>query len=516
MSIPVQDPASEAAPAPDAAANAAAHHAAGSSDMLTAMRNAFKLGGSLLATWTVALAVRFQLPRHLGPVRFGDFNFCDSFTAAFFVFVTLGVDTYIQKEISVRPKHASEFFGGVLIVRAFVILLLFLTMATVLHVTGHSGELQAVVIVFGLTQTVMGLNQSLAVMLQASTKVGALAAMNVISKLIWGLGVVVGIWLNAPLVLLALPNLVGELAKTMVLTKTVKKTVDLELHVDFQAVKKVLVASFPFYVNGIAITLGGRLDVSMLEFMAQDEEVGWYSAANNFAGLAMLLSPVITWVLMPLFARAKHRSEDEFFQLFRRAIEGLLLMAIPVTLFIALGADLWVRVAFGTKFGPSAVSLRFLAPIFVATYLAMLLSLGLILLERGWRLTTVSLVGLAVQPVLILACVTLLKNMGPGWSGAGAALGVSMMELLVCVMFVFTLGRQALDRRNVTAIAKAIAVSLAVVVLHLELARLGYFRLIVDMLVYVVLALAVRAVRPSEVRAFIQLVIARKKQPKAA
>ena len=76
-----------------------------SSDAAVALRNGIRLAGSLLATWTVALVVRFQLPRHLGPETFGRFNFCDAFTGGVFSFLGLGVTTYIMKEISVRPAR---------------------------------------------------------------------------------------------------------------------------------------------------------------------------------------------------------------------------------------------------------------------------------------------------------------------------------------------------------------------------------------------------------------------------
>src|SRR4029079_19237136 len=120
-------------------------------------------------------------------------------------------------------------------------------------------------------------------------------------------------------------------------------------------------------------------------------EVGWYSAANNFASLSMLLAPLVSWILMPLFARAAHRSQDEFFAMLRRAMEGLVVAATPVTLLMALGADLWVKVAFGRSFEPAAISLRLLAPVFIATYMAMLLSSALIITNKAWRLTLISL-----------------------------------------------------------------------------------------------------------------------------
>jgi O-antigen/teichoic acid export membrane protein len=514
MSAPVPDTTAEDS-APGAAELVASQAGPQSTDVATAARNALKLAGSLLATWTVALAVRFQLPRHLGPTQFGNFNFCDSFSAAFFVFLGLGIETYIQKEIPIRPKHASDFFGGVLVVRAGLSVLVLATMATVLAVTGRPHELQLTVLIFGLTQAVMGFNLSIAAMLQASTNVGPLAAMNVVSKLLWGVGVVVGIWLDAPLPLLALPNLVAEFLKAIVLFSAARAAIGLRIQVAFGPVKTVLLASLPFYVNAIAINLGARLDVSMLEFLAPGEEVGWYSAANNFAGLAMLFSPVVNWVLMPLFARAKHRSEETFYEMLRRAIEGLLILAIPVTLLIGIGADFWVRIAFGRSFGPAALSLRCLAPLFVATYLTLMMALALVVLERSWRLTIVSLIGLGMLPLLILVMVPLAKPFGPGAAGAGAALGVTAMELLTAAMFIQTVGRRALDRRNVLAVVKSIAVALVVIALHQALAFMGPLRLIVDMIAYAVLALAVKAVRLNEAIAVIQMVRSQRK-PKTA
>jgi O-antigen/teichoic acid export membrane protein len=330
--------------------------------------------------------------------------------------------------------------------------------------------------------------------------------MNVVSKLLWGFGVVIGIWLDVPLAVLAVPNLVAESLKAIVLFAAARAAVGLRLHFAVEPLKMVLLASLPFYVNNVAISLGARLDVSMLEFLAPGEEVGWYSAANNFAGLAMLFSPVVNWVLMPLFARSKHRSEETFYEMLRRAIEGLLVLAIPVTLLIGLGADFWVRIAFGRSFGPAALSLRCLAPLFVATYLTLMLALALVVLERSWRLTIVSLIGLGVLPLFILVLVPLAKPFGPGAAGAGAAVGVTVMELITAAMFIQTVGRRALDRRNVLAVVKSTAAALLVIALHQALAFMGPLRLIADMVAYALLVLALKAVRLQEVIAVVKMV----------
>jgi O-antigen/teichoic acid export membrane protein len=475
------------------------HRAGSRRDLVTSARNALKLGGSLLATWSVALVVRFHLPRHLGPAAFGTFNFAESFAAAFSIFMGLGIETYIQKEVSVRPAHASEFFGGLIVLRALMSCVLLSLMTSVLIATHRPIETVYVALAFGVAQFVIGLNATLGTMLQASTKVGGLAVTTVIAKLLWGAGVVVGIWLHASLLVLALPVLASELLRTMFLFPAAKRIVGLELRFQPAVVKQVIIASLPFYVSNVAVSLGSRLDVSMLEFMSSSNEVGWYSAANNLAGLAMLLAPLLGWVIMPLLSRAARRSREEVFAIIRRAIEALVVVSIPVTLLIGLGASVWVRLVFGPAFEPAATSLRVLAPIFVLTYVAMLLATVLVILERSWTLTLTSLGGLATLPLLVWILVPIMKRLGPGGAGTGAALAQIAMEALIVTSFLIHIGRSAFDRRSLVAIGKSLGVSAVVIALHRATESLGVARLALDAAAYVVLAFAVRAVRFREV-----------------
>ncbi len=485
-----------------------------SSEASLAVRNGFKLAASLIATWTVALVVRFQLPRHLGPSRFGEFNFADSFAAGFAVFTGLGIDMYIRREIPVRPEHASEFFGGVTLLRLIATLLLFAAMTGTLLATGRSAQVIELCLIFGATYALVNLNNSLAAMLQSSSHVGALAIVNVVAKLLWGFGLLGCIALGAPFVTLALPNLIAEVLRALVLLRAANSAVGLTWRIDPRVVKSVVFASAPFFVNAIAINLVNRIDVTMLEFLSTRDEVGWYSAANNIASLAMLLTPVLSWVLMPLFARTYKASPEEFFRLLRRSLEGLILLAVPTTLVIGLGADLWIRLAFGHDFAPAALSLRYLAPLFVATYLAMLLAVGLIILGQSWRLTLISLSGVAMQPLLILLGVHLLKGGGPGSAGAGTAIGASGAEAWVTLLFLASIGRSALDARTVRVIGVAVLAAVAAVLLHPMLASIGHLRLLVELAVWTALVLLFGGEGPKDARDFVMTIVSERRRRK--
>ena len=167
-------------------------------DIAVAVRNSFKLGSSLLVTWGVAMFVKLRVPVHLGPIRQGHFGFAESFAAMFFTALHLGVDTYVMKEVSIRPKHASDFIGGIFVLRVIMSAVLLGVMAVALWVTGRS-EIQLVVAVFGLCQLAMSINGTLATVLQATTKVGRLAVANVLAKLVWGTGLLFGLRYDVPL-----------------------------------------------------------------------------------------------------------------------------------------------------------------------------------------------------------------------------------------------------------------------------------------------------------------------------
>lgn len=476
-------------------------------DVSVALRNAVKLGLSLMATWAVALGVRFILPRHLGPERFGVYAWAESTAGLAFVFAGLGIDTYIQREVSVRPQHASDFFGGITVVRTLVMSLLLAGAAAYAATVEPDRSVQLAVVIFGVTQALVVTNASLAALLQASTKVSRLAIANVVTKLAWGVGIIVVVQLTSFYPLLALPLLAGEVMKSAMLWPAVRKESGLVLRIDRDQVRIVLVACLPFFVNTISYTMGNKLDVTMLRSLSSKEEVGFYSAAQNIASLAMLLAPLEAWVITPLLTRAVKRSEDEFFTILRRAIEGILVVAMPATMMISLGADFWMKLAVGAQYQPGAPSLAQLAPSFVFTYAAVLFATALIILGRSWTVTLISLVRLALQPVLMLVVVPYgFRNWGIGGAGVADALVFTVLEFFAAMMFLVALGKRSFDRRLLATVFKSMLAFAAAYATHRALAAYGPWRLIADALVYAVVLLGSRGVTLGDIKWVLSMV----------
>ncbi len=132
-----------------------------------ALRNAFILTLSLVGTLGVAIAVRFWMPRYLGPEQFGQIYFAESFTAACFVFLNLGVDTYINREIATRAAHASDFIGGVILLRTALTVVIFAVIAGILAFMHKSPLEWQLVYIFAVYQLCFNSNNTLQSILNA-------------------------------------------------------------------------------------------------------------------------------------------------------------------------------------------------------------------------------------------------------------------------------------------------------------------------------------------------------------
>jgi O-antigen/teichoic acid export membrane protein len=472
-----------------------------SRDTRTALRNALKLSLSLVATWSIGLVVRFWLPRYLGPAGFGLLSFAEGLAATALACASLGLDTYIQKEIPVRPRHASEFYGGTVVLRTVLSALLVLGLLVV-PLGSRPPAIHHLLVVFGIGYLVFSLNASLAALLQANATVNELAVANVATKVAWGVGMAAGILLRLPLVGFAAVFALSEMLKAGILQVAARRRLGLQIRFEAAATWAVVMASLGFYANSVAQVLGLRLDVTVLGLLAPDAEVGWYGAAQTLAGITLLLTPVLWAVLTPLFARAYDRSPEEMYGVLRRALEGIVAVAVPLALMLALGAELWIRIAFGSAYAHSVGSLRTLAPLFALVYVSIQLGTALIVQGRGWRLTTISLAGIVVHTSAALVMVPLTQTwLGRGGAGTGMAFAAVTKEVFVMGCMLVALGPGIIDRQRWGMMARTVLAAAGATLVHLLLAPLGPWRLLLDLGVYVALAVALGALRPRAVLA---------------
>ncbi|MEZ0310895.1 MAG: flippase [Myxococcota bacterium] len=432
-----------------------------------ALRNALMLTGSLVATLGVAIAVRFWMPRYLGPDIFGQVYFAESFTAAAFVFLNLGVDTYINREIATRVEHASDFIGGVILLRGLMTVLVFAIMAAILFLMGKSTLEWQLVFVFAFGQLFFTFNTTLQAILNARGEVRELALINVSSKIIWGALVVGALAFHGALLLVAGAFFVTEAGKMLALIAICRKYVKLELRWETKAAFAVIASALPFYLNYLAHDIYARVDSIMLSWMISDAETAWYGAAVNINLLALLVLPIMNAVLLPMSSRVMKESPEALDGMMRGTLRIVLVLAVPLTLMLVLHAHAVVSLLFGAEYAPSARTLQILAPVIPLSYVCVVSASHLVQLDRVWKVTRVAVIGLVIHPLLNFATIPLGGQwFGPGGSGMGAAAASLTSETIVATLFFVALGKAGPDRAFAGNMGKLALVCAAVAGLH--------------------------------------------------
>ncbi len=473
--------------------------ATASHEVRLALRNSVTLGLSLAVTLAVAFAVRFWMPRFLGPDAFGKLVFAEEFAAVFFVFVTLGTETYIRKEVAVRPEHASDFLGSLTVVRLGVSLLVAVVIGLSLSLMGKSAIEWRLVYAFAAGQFFFVLNTSLGSVLQAVGKVRALALINALSKILWGAGIVTGLLLGYGLVVVAGLFFFTEALKVPFLLRAARRHVGLRMTLNAHASWAIIVASLPYFLNFVAHRIYAKVDITLLSVLTDDAEVGWYGAAANVTFLVYLILPVLNAVIVPMGSRIAKESTAAMHGTMRGAVRVVLMVSVPLAVIIALNAETIVALLFTVAFAPSADILQMIAPMVPLTYVCVLLSAHLIQAGRIWRVASNSFITLILNPTLNLLLIPPAHAaVSDGGAGMAAAFATVVTECVSAGLMLLALGSAAVDRKLVQLLWRLAVCCVGAVAAHQIFAPLGIYAIPIEAGTYVVLAGALGALPVAE------------------
>jgi O-antigen/teichoic acid export membrane protein len=484
-------------------------------EVARAIGNGVKLGLSLLSTVALAFAIRFWLPRHLGPAEFGKLHWAEAFAAASFVFVSFGVDMYIRREVSLRPQHASDFYGGVIVLRLLASLGLLVVMYGVMGAMGKDALEVRLAYLFAVGQLAGVFTNTQGTLLNTVGHVNELAILNVVCKLFWAAGIFAGLQSGYGLEVVAIAFAASETVKAVFYHRVLKRRMRIASTIDLRAAWMVVVASTPYFVNLLCHSVYERVGVNMVSVFAGDREVGWYGAAVNLASMTMLFMPVVSLVLMPMGMRLSTEGPEVMNEAMRGALRIVFAVCSLGSVLFFVHADEIVVLLFGAEYAPAAVSLRVLAPMLPVTYVAVVASLQVNVQGRIWTLVKCSVAGLIVNPVVNLLLVKPLHAaIGDGGAGAAAATAALATELVVAGLMLAALGRAALDARTIATFGKTLALCAGVVALDALLPWPGLWWAPLQIALYLVVGARIGALPFSTVVDLVRQALARRRAAK--
>ncbi len=190
-------------------------------------------------------------------------------------------------------------------------------------------------------------------------------------------------------------------------------------------IKPILV----FFAMSCAATVYTNLDTAMLGFMKTDMDVGYYNAAVK---IKIILVSIVTSLGTVLLPRASYYAEegktDEVLRITKKAMQFVVLVAAPLTLYFMLFARPGILLLSGDAYSGSVLPMQIIMPTLLFIGMTNILGMQILVpLGREKSVLLSTAVGAVVDLILNLLLI-------PSMSAAGAAIGTVVAEFAVWIV----------------------------------------------------------------------------------
>ena len=461
------------------------------------------LGVGQLLSWMGGITLAVLLPRYLGDVNLGKFAFSTSFVALVGLVASLGVASYLTKEVARHPDSALTLTPSAVVTRLLTSMLAIGLAVAVVNVIGYDPLTRQIVHVLSLGIVIDALGSVVFGTLAGFQWMKPLAVSSVVSKLSYA-GIVAALLLNGAGVVQVAVALVGTSALALAIgVFALLRRMPLSARIGRVSMRVVVVGGLPFFVWQAALVVYGQIDFVLLASLTRDAVVGWYAAAYRIVMIPAFLPAILMTVIFPALSAAAS-DRPTFDSIARRGMQVVMLLSLPMGLGIMLLPDKLIHLfGYPPVFSHSVVPIALLALHIPLVGFDMMIGsiLNTLDRQRQWALTGVA--AAVLNPALNLIAIPYTQNVY-GNGAIGAAAITTLTELFMMIVGLWLIPGDVLGRGTFVLGLKCLvagaAMAAAVWVLRGVPLPLLVF---LGALVYGTCCLALRALTVNDVKAVV-------------
>lgn len=302
----------------------------------------------------VSFLVTTYVVKYLGPENYGQLSYAVSVTSIFGIFVSLGIDQVLFREIIEHPQDRHTYIGtafGLKFVSGLVVMLI--TITTAWLSSGNSLSFWLISLIsFSYLFSCWNV---IAYEFQADVKSKYPAIASIYVALILNAAKVAVVFFNKGViylaVVLACETLLNAIFYIAYHFKYYKSLRLWKINVD--VAKKLFSDSWPLLFSSAFAIIYTRIDQVMIKHLINTTSVGLYDAAARLSEAWYFIPALIVSSLFPAIINARKSSEKEYFKRLRSLVYFLVVISILVALPITLFAKEIIFLIYGTKFAGS-------------------------------------------------------------------------------------------------------------------------------------------------------------------
>ena len=327
----------------------------------TIAKNAGILYIARIITLSLSLIFTIYIARYLGDVDFGKYSFAVAFTALFGIFIHLGLDILITRDVSRDKSKASKYLGNISIIRVLSSIIIFILIIITINLMNYPSDTITVVYIFGLYVIFTSFANIFKSTFCAFEKMEYQAIIEIIERIIIvSLGMFV-LFSGYGLIEIASVFLLGgifDVISSFLICS--KKFVKPKFEIDLNFWRRSIKEAYPFLLALTFVMIFFRIDTIMLSVMKGDAVVGWYSAAYTLViGLGIISGPLLS-AIFPVMSRFFNSSKEALQTVYERVFRYLFMIGLPIAVGTTLLADKIIPLVYGEQYINSIIALQIL------------------------------------------------------------------------------------------------------------------------------------------------------------
>ncbi|OGX23090.1 MAG: hypothetical protein A3K54_04485, partial [Omnitrophica WOR_2 bacterium RBG_13_44_8] len=307
----------------------------------------------------IAFFAGLILIRYLGSADFGMYSLIYTFISFFQIFMDMGIDSIIVRELAKDAKKGEELIGNGVTLKFFFSLVGIILCWVILQGMHYPLDIKMLIYIASLGM-VFSFGTLFNDIFQAKLVMQYPTVINIMMKVILTALTIIFIFLKAKLFYFILINLAVYIAQVMIIFYQARKLLPVRLRMNFEIWKELLRQSWPLAVSTFFISIYTRIDQLLLFSMKGKEELGFYAASVKLAELPSVLVGAFIVSVFPLFSEYYVASPEAFKKIYEKSFKYLMMFIIPVAMLLMLYSRQVILACYGQSFLPSRISLAIL------------------------------------------------------------------------------------------------------------------------------------------------------------
>lgn len=237
------------------------------------------------------------------------------------------------------------------------------------------------------------------------------------------------------------------------------KYIDITYRIKLE-IKKHLKGVIVFFGMSVAISVYTMLDTSMLGFLSNDTQVGYYTASIKLSHLILSMLTAITSVLLPRLTNyAKERNSSSFDELVSKSANILILLSVPMTFGLLILSKPLILLLSGENFVNAIPTMRLLTPLLIIISFGSLIGVQILPSLGKEKISFYSYIAGAISNITFNAIFI------PKFGAFGAAIGTIIAETTVSMtQFIYT-RKYILNKEFLVTVLESVFASLIMSIL---------------------------------------------------